>query len=60
MTQELHLGGVTLAPETIIARGSFWTVALNHNQNLLGFLPIVVYCLQDGCCCFTRLRSGSL
>jgi diadenosine tetraphosphate (Ap4A) HIT family hydrolase len=42
MTQELHLGGVTLAPETIIERGALWTIALNRNQNLLGKVMLVV------------------
>jgi diadenosine tetraphosphate (Ap4A) HIT family hydrolase len=42
MTQELHLGGVTLAPETIIERGSLWTVAFNRNQNLLGKVMLVL------------------
>jgi diadenosine tetraphosphate (Ap4A) HIT family hydrolase len=42
MTQELHLGGVTLAPETIIEHGALWTVALNRNQNLLGKVMLVV------------------
>ena len=42
MTQELHLGGITLAPETIIERGDLWTIALNRNQNLLGKVMLVV------------------
>jgi diadenosine tetraphosphate (Ap4A) HIT family hydrolase len=42
MTQELHPGGVTLAPETIIERGDLWTVALNRNQNLLGKVMLVL------------------
>jgi diadenosine tetraphosphate (Ap4A) HIT family hydrolase len=42
MTQELHLGGVTLASETIIEHGALWTVALNRNQNLLGKVMLVV------------------
>jgi diadenosine tetraphosphate (Ap4A) HIT family hydrolase len=42
MTQELHLGGITLAPETIIERGALWTVALNRNQNLLGKAMLVL------------------
>ena len=42
MTQELHLGGITLAPETIIERGALWTVALNRNQNLLGKVMLVL------------------
>src|SRR5262245_29455625 len=42
MTQELHLGSITLAPETIIDHGALWTVALNRNQNLLGKVMLVV------------------
>jgi diadenosine tetraphosphate (Ap4A) HIT family hydrolase len=42
MAQELHLGGIRLAPETIIARGAFWTIALNRNQNLLGKVMLVL------------------
>jgi diadenosine tetraphosphate (Ap4A) HIT family hydrolase len=36
MTLELNLGGIALAPETIIERDALWTIALNRNQNLLG------------------------
>lgn len=42
MTQELHVGGIHLAPETIIERGDLWTVALNRNQNLLGKVMLVL------------------
>ncbi|HEY7020962.1 MAG TPA: hypothetical protein VH349_07590 [Ktedonobacterales bacterium] len=42
MTQELHLGSITLAPETIIECGSLWTIALNRNQNLLGKVMLVL------------------
>jgi diadenosine tetraphosphate (Ap4A) HIT family hydrolase len=42
MTEELNLGGIQLAPETIIERGSLWTLALNRNQNLLGKVMLVV------------------
>jgi diadenosine tetraphosphate (Ap4A) HIT family hydrolase len=42
MTQELHLGGITLSPETLIERGSLWTVALNRNQDLLGKVMLVL------------------
>jgi diadenosine tetraphosphate (Ap4A) HIT family hydrolase len=42
MTQELHLGGITLTPETIIEHGALWTVALNRNQNLLGKVMLVL------------------
>jgi diadenosine tetraphosphate (Ap4A) HIT family hydrolase len=36
MTDELNVGGIQLAPETVIERGALWTIALNRNQNLLG------------------------
>jgi diadenosine tetraphosphate (Ap4A) HIT family hydrolase len=42
MTQDFHLGSITLAPETIIERGALWTVALNRNQNLLGKVMLVL------------------
>jgi diadenosine tetraphosphate (Ap4A) HIT family hydrolase len=42
MTKELNFGGIQLAPETIIERGSLWTVALNRNQNLLGKVMLVL------------------
>jgi diadenosine tetraphosphate (Ap4A) HIT family hydrolase len=42
MTQEAHLGGITLAPETIIERDALWAIALNRNQNLLGKVMLVL------------------
>src|SRR3954454_22481651 len=42
MTQKLNLGGIRLAPDTIIERGSLWTLALNRNQNLIGKVMLVL------------------
>jgi diadenosine tetraphosphate (Ap4A) HIT family hydrolase len=42
MTLELNLGGIALAPETIIERDVLWTIALNRNQNLLGKVILVL------------------
>jgi diadenosine tetraphosphate (Ap4A) HIT family hydrolase len=42
MVDELNIGGIQLAPETIIERGDLWTIALNRNQNLLGKVMLVV------------------
>jgi len=32
---------LTIAPETLIEMGSFWTLALNRNQNLVGKTMVV-------------------
>jgi diadenosine tetraphosphate (Ap4A) HIT family hydrolase len=42
MSDEVSVGGIQLAPETVIERGARWTIALNRNQNLLGKVMLVV------------------